>query len=209
MATTSQTVQKLYIAYFGRPADPAGATNAAKLVEWTGSPDALLVDFGKSAEYTSQFAGLTSAQIVNTIYNNLFGRNAEATGLNFWAAKVDSGEIPLSTATWTILSGVTAGSVDDIAVNSKVSYAESFTAKLATDAAAAVAYNASTLAMVKAELAKIVDATTLQPKRAAWIRLCPAWRRRGVGQHLGRLSRSLKMWIRLLAMLATTLSMAA
>jgi len=42
-----------------------------------------------------------------------------------------------------------------------VSYAESFTAKLATDAAAAVAYNASTLAMVKAELAKIVDATTL------------------------------------------------
>jgi len=161
MATTSQTVQKLYIAYFGRPADPAGATNAAKLVEWAGSPDALLVDFGKSAEYTSQFAGLTSAQIVNTIYNNLFGRNAEATGLNFWAAKVDSGEIPLSTATWTILSGVTAGSVDDIAVNSKVSYAESFTAKLATDAAAAVAYNASTLAMVKAELAKIVDATTL------------------------------------------------
>lgn len=162
MATTSQTVQKLYIAYFGRPADPAGATNAAKLVEWTGSPDALLVDFGKSAEYTSQFAGLTSAQIVNTIYNNLFGRNAEATGLNFWAAKVDSGEIPLSTATWTILSGVTAGSGDDTAVNSKVSYAESFTAKLATDAAAAVAYNASTLAMVKAELAKIVDATTLQ-----------------------------------------------
>jgi len=167
MATTSQTVQKLYIAYFGRPADPAGATNAAKLVDWAGSPDALLVDFGKSAEYTSQFAGLTSAQIVNTIYNNLFGRNAEATGLNFWAAKVDSGEIPLSTATWTILSGVTAGSVDDIAVNSKVSYAESFTAKLATDAAAAVAYNASTLAMVKAELAKIVDATTLAAETAS------------------------------------------
>lgn len=160
MADT-KLVQKLYIAYFGRPADPAGATNAGALIDWSQSAEALLNDFGKSAEYTAQFSGLTSPQIVEQIYQNMFGRSAEAAGLNFWAAKIQSGEITLAKAVWTILSGVTAGSSDDTAVNSKVTWAEAFTAKLAADAAANVAYNATTLASVKAQMLTIKDAATL------------------------------------------------
>lgn len=166
--TTAQMAQKLYIAYFGRPADPAGYTNAKALLSWNGgSPEVLLADFGKSAEYTAQFANMTAAQKVNLIYQNLFGRAAESAGLNFWAAKVDSGEITLAKAAWTILSGVTAGSGDDTAVNSKVTYAESFTAKLAADNAATVAYNSTTLASVKAEMAKVTTAANLATQTTA------------------------------------------
>lgn len=159
--STATLVQELYIAYFGRPADVAGSNNATALINWNGTPSSLLVDFGKSAEYTSQFTGLTAAQTVDKIYQNLFGRSAESAGLNFWATKIASGEITLANAVWTILNGVTAGSVDDTAVSSKVTWATAFTSALASDAAANVAYNASTLDSVKAQLLTIKDAATL------------------------------------------------
>lgn len=56
---------------------------------------------------------------------------------------------------------MTAGSGDDVAISSKVTYAEAFTAKLAGNAAAAVAYNSTTLDMVKTQMATITSAATL------------------------------------------------
>ena len=75
MAVYTDAIQKLYVAYFSRPADAAGlaywegVVTAAK-----GSTAAVSAAFAASAEYKAAFAGLDEYHIVDQIYLNLFGR---------------------------------------------------------------------------------------------------------------------------------------
>ncbi|MFZ6771069.1 DUF4214 domain-containing protein, partial [Undibacterium sp. Di26W] len=74
-------IQKLYIAYFNRPADPLG------LAYWTASSLSLkdiAQSFSVQKEYADTYANLTTAQTVNTIYKNLFGHEADPAGLTYW-----------------------------------------------------------------------------------------------------------------------------
>ena len=79
MAVTSTQIQQLYIAYYGRPADPAGlaywqaqaATNTASGMTDTDILNAFGASFGSNAEYTATFTGLTDIAKVNLVYNNL------------------------------------------------------------------------------------------------------------------------------------------
>src|SRR5687768_4380903 len=89
-------VQKLYVAYFGRPADPGG------LQYWTNAlannPNALgemSRQFGLSKEYRDTYAGLNNRALVNEVYENLFGRPAETGGLNYWTDLMDRGVITI------------------------------------------------------------------------------------------------------------------
>jgi hypothetical protein len=71
MAITTIQAQQLYVAYFGRPADPAG------LNFWTqaGSTNTMQQQsnaFATAPEWTDAIAGLTNDQIVNVIYLNAF-----------------------------------------------------------------------------------------------------------------------------------------
>lgn len=63
MATTYHNdIQKLYVAYFGRPADPAGLAFWETQVEAAnGSTAAVSAQFAASAEYKSTYAGMTSS----------------------------------------------------------------------------------------------------------------------------------------------------
>jgi len=89
MATSDQ-VQSLYIAYFGRPADSEG------LKYWTADSETPLTEiadgFAATAEYKSATAGQSDAQVINSFYNNLFNRNAEVEGLNFWLNEIALGK---------------------------------------------------------------------------------------------------------------------
>ena len=81
--TTTQSAQ-LYLAYFGRPADPAGQNF------WTQAGSANTMqqqsnNFATAPEWTSAIAGMTNDQIVNLIYINSFGRSPEPEGLRFWS----------------------------------------------------------------------------------------------------------------------------
>ncbi|MFZ6658738.1 DUF4214 domain-containing protein, partial [Undibacterium sp. TJN19] len=81
MANTAADIQKLYIAYFNRPADPLG------LAYWVASNSSLkdiAQSFSVQPEYAATYANLTTAQTVNTIYKNLFGHEADPAGLTYW-----------------------------------------------------------------------------------------------------------------------------
>ncbi|MCC6073470.1 DUF4214 domain-containing protein [Massilia sp. GCM10020059] len=134
MATTYHTeIQKLYVAYFNRPADPGGLAFWEGVVEAAnGSTTAVAAAFAASAEYQAEYAGMSTADIINQIYINLFGRSAEPTGLAFWANAVANGAVTIDTAVTTIAAG--AQGTDKVAFDSKVTYASAFTAALDTPA---------------------------------------------------------------------------
>lgn len=163
-------VQKFYIAYFGRPADPGGMDNMAGALAAAGSPtDATgflrayannptireIVDsFGTSDESKALYPGNT-ATFLTAIYQNLFGRAPDSEGLAFWTGAIDRGEVVRGQAALNILVGAennvsTQGQLDANSIGNKVQIAGAFTASITTpasmagyagDAAAAVARN--------------------------------------------------------------------
>lgn len=127
------TIQKMYIAYFGRPADPIGLEFWANKVDAAaGNLDAVINGFAASSESQALFGNKTSAEKINAIYTYLFNRPAEPAGLTYWVQKLDNGEISQAGAMYTILSNAGAGDVDAIA--NKLAVAKAFTAALDTNA---------------------------------------------------------------------------
>ena len=82
--------QQLYVAYYGRPADAEGLEFWAEQIEARGA-QAVVSDFGTSEEYTARFGGLENEALVNGIYQQAFGRSADAEGLAFYVDKLESG----------------------------------------------------------------------------------------------------------------------
>lgn len=134
MATTYYNdLQKLYVAYFNRPADPGGLAFWEGVVEKAnGNTAAVSAEFAKSAEYKDAFKGQTNEQIVDTIYKNIFGHAADATGKAFYAKALTENRITVDLVVKDIAGG--AQGTDATAFNNKVKAAEAFTAALDTDA---------------------------------------------------------------------------
>lgn len=80
MSTRSSTeaIQKLYVAYFNRPADTAGLNFWKSVVDAAGGDtSAVSQAFSQSREYADLFVGKSSAEAIDIVYVNLFGRHAE------------------------------------------------------------------------------------------------------------------------------------
>lgn len=166
MATTYNTdIQKLYVAYFNRPADPAGlafwetAVEAAK-----GDTSAVSAAFAGSAEYKAAYANMTNAQVVNAVYLNLFSRPAEDAGKAYWADLLDKKTITIDQVV-TAVAGSAQGS-DATAYSNKVAAAAAFTALVDTDAEAKGYSGDAAIKEAKAFLAGITDANSLSAATA-------------------------------------------
>jgi hypothetical protein len=160
MATTATEIQALYVAYFNRPADVLGLQFWLDRANEPGrSADTVANEFSNSNEYRDLYASKTSAEIVDAIYVNLFGRHAEAAGLVYWALKLDKGELNIGNVARIISQS--AQNEDLVAIDAKVSAAEQFTASL-TDAAEILGYSGDAAnAVAKNWLAGVKDADTL------------------------------------------------
>jgi len=86
MATTTSQIQEIYVGLLGRAADAEG------LAYWTAEIDGGVLTIeqlranivNEQAEYATGLGSLTRAQLVNSLYNNLFNRDADDTGLEYW-----------------------------------------------------------------------------------------------------------------------------
>ncbi len=105
--TAKLVVQKMYIAYYGRPADLAGLDFWATQLDNTGGTDisSLVNGFGASAEFTDRFAGQSSDQLVENIYQFIYTRPADAGGKAFYVGRLNSGESSLANIALDILNG--------------------------------------------------------------------------------------------------------
>jgi hypothetical protein len=127
MATTTETqVQQLYVAYFSRPADVAGLAYWENILATNPNGYQMIsANFASSAEYKAMYAGQDNAAIVSTVYQHLFGRPAEAAGVDYWSKMLDQKVITIDNVVTQIAAG--AQSTDKVAYDGKVAVATVFT----------------------------------------------------------------------------------
>lgn len=151
-------VQEVYISYYGRPADPVGLdfwTN--KLAAANGDLSSIIDAFGNSDEANSLFGGLSHQQTVNTLFNQMFGRDADVDGLLFYANGLAAGTMTAQSIALNILDG--AKNEDKTIIENKLAVAKSFTAGLDTTDEI-VAYSGNAAAGTARSMLNTVNAAT-------------------------------------------------
>ncbi len=122
------TVQQVYLALLGRPADPGG------LAFWQGATGngsnlaAMLGAMVPSPEYQQRYAGLTPDALVNSVYRSLFDRDADGSGLSFFVGELNGGRQTLATIAVNVLDG--ARGQDLQLIQRKTAEADRITASL-------------------------------------------------------------------------------
>jgi len=126
-------VQKLYVAYFSRPADPAGLAYWANVLQTNPAGyQQMSAEFSKSAEYRAVFNGMDNRAVVAEVYDNLFGRQGEAAGVDYWTNLLNQGQITIDNVVTQIANG--SQNNDRVVYNGKVDIAATFTTHINTDA---------------------------------------------------------------------------
>ena len=97
MGINSEQIQKLYIAYFGRPADPSGVqywlNNTSEITQLRDISCALSTQL----EYKKSIVFVNPIDFqINQFYINLFGRKADFEIINEWLEFIDKGSHSLS-----------------------------------------------------------------------------------------------------------------
>ncbi|WP_395589437.1 DUF4214 domain-containing protein [Pseudomonas sp. TR47] len=150
-------IQQLYVAYFGRPADPEGLNFWSEQVDREGgSLNSVISGFSASTESQALHGNFTTAQVIQAIYANLFSREPDPDGLAFWQEQIDGGAVPQAQAALAIMSSAQA--IDGVALSNKLAVANAFTAQIDTPAEIAGYSGADSASIARAYLAK-VDAT--------------------------------------------------
>lgn len=124
-----ETVQKIYIGYYGRPADPAGLLYwSAKLDAQGGNLNEIIEAFANSSEAETLYGPINSdtiGNVVDQIYTALFNRAAEAGGKAYYVDGFNAGRFTAATIMLNILDG--AQHEDLSSVKNKLTSADLFT----------------------------------------------------------------------------------
>ena len=158
-AAYTDTVQKVYIAYYGRAADPVGlAYWEDQLTANNGDLAAIMGSFGASAEATTLYGSLTNTAKVNALYQQSFGRDADFDGLMYYAGQLTAGTMTAVSIAQNIYDG--ASGSDATILTNKLVVAKAYTAAIDT-AGEVVAYSGTVAAESARILLSTVDAATV------------------------------------------------
>jgi hypothetical protein len=131
MSTTyDSTVNAFYVAFYGRPADPAGLAYWSQQLAQAGGDFSVIKDaFANSQEATVRFSSSTAADRVTEIYQQLFNRAPDAAGLSYWVDAVSKGHASMADVAIYVLQGALGS--DASLVNLRQKAAADFTAHVA------------------------------------------------------------------------------
>ena len=128
-ATYFDTVQKIYIAFYQRPADPAGLKYWAERIEVAGGDaTAVVTAFATSPEAVALYGAInatTIGTVIDKIYLALFNKAPDAAGKQFYVDGFTSGKFTAGTIALNILNG--AANDDAVAIANKLQVANEFT----------------------------------------------------------------------------------
>lgn len=170
MATPTEQLQQLYVAYFSRPADVDGLNYWLNALNNGGTIAQVSAAFAVQPEYTSVYGGKQPSEVIDTVYMNLFGRHAEQGGLDYWGNILQQNPSLISQIVTAIVAGAKNAdgtpNADGVAYNDKVTAAGLFTDELKTvgNEAERIAYakgTADVLAVAKNFIASVHDDATL------------------------------------------------
>ncbi len=86
-------VWRLYQAFFLRQPDEGGFDYWGRVRSEGAELSAIAYEFADSPEFRGRYGNLTNRQFVELIYTNVLCRPAEAEGLDYWTAELDSGRL--------------------------------------------------------------------------------------------------------------------
>jgi hypothetical protein len=152
VASDYQTVvQELYVAYFGRPADPTGLANFENALLGANAPtdiqslsaayatspaiQSLINSFGASAESLKLYGSGNPTAFVTAIFQNVLGRTPQQSGLTYWANAISSGQLSQGDAALAIMAGALSnttaqGVLDGDLIENRLTVAGYFTAQV-------------------------------------------------------------------------------
>jgi len=144
-------VEQLYVAYFGRPADPAGLVNFENALAQIDAPTTVaalaadystnaaiksLVDtFSTSKESQTLYGSGTTQQFVTAIFVNVLNRQPASGGLTYWSNAIDVDGLSKGDAALGIMAGAlanttTQGLQDTALINNRISVASYFSGQV-------------------------------------------------------------------------------
>jgi hypothetical protein len=174
-------VEQLYVAYFGRPADPTGLANFEAQLASVNAPTDLqgilaqyqannatiksLIDsFGNSSESQKLYGNSDATAFVTAVFQNVLGRAPLAAGLNFWVSAINGGTVTYGEAALSIMEGAltnptTQGLLDAQLIDNRITVALSFTTDVTTQSAVSY-YSGSVAAAAARTMLSTVTAST-------------------------------------------------
>lgn len=160
MSIYTNDLQSLYVAYFNRPADTSGlAFWEEALASGRATLATVRAAFAQAPEYKAEYANKTNAQIISQVYMNLFGRQPDLPGLEFWTKGMANGTVTIDQVVAQVAAG--AQGADKVAFQSKAQAATAFTTAL-DDIKEVLAYETPAgQAIAKAFISGVKDAATL------------------------------------------------
>lgn len=143
-------VNMMYVAYYGRPGDPAGVNFWADVVDVNGGllSAGIIAAFGTSAEFTDRFGSLTNEELINNLYQQMFNRDADAEGMAFYLAQITAGTSSLGDIALDIANG--AQGSDLTILNNKINVAGYYTAEVTATGAPYLAEHIAAAAAILA-----------------------------------------------------------
>ncbi|HEX7641335.1 MAG TPA: DUF4214 domain-containing protein [Burkholderiaceae bacterium] len=187
-AQYQNAVQQLYVAYFGRPADPAGLVNFENALSAANAPTdinglnaaystnaavkTLIDSFGISNESKTLYGSGTTTDFVTKVFQNVLGRAPQSAGLGFWTDAIDSGRTSPGDAALDIMAGALnnttpQGLLDAQLVNNRLAAASFFTGQVSAYNAAGGYAGQSAAASARAMLAAVGSSTDSATWQAA------------------------------------------
>ena len=128
-STHESTVNSFYLAFYGRPADPAGMKYwAEQLSKAGGDINAIKTAFATSEEAQVRFGSDTAAERVTQVYQQLFNREPDAEGKAYWVDVVSKGHASVADVAIAVLGG--AQGSDRALSDLRQQAADSFTAEV-------------------------------------------------------------------------------
>jgi hypothetical protein len=156
MADNVNAIQKLYVEYFGRAADPNG------LKFWVDAMNSnpnllsqIAKDFAASAEYQANYGGMTNQAVVEKVYVNTFGRQGDAEGVKFWTDALNNHWITVDNVVLKMVES--AQMADSVTFNGRVAVATEFTNHIDTQAEIAAYLNPKAFDIAEGLIGSIHD----------------------------------------------------
>lgn len=150
-------LQEIYIAFFGRPADPEGLRYWSQQIDAGTSLTGVATLMSAQAEFQKAFQGFSGIEVIETVFRNLFGRASDSAAFSFYEGELANGHATMQTVAMHIVDA--ASGPDRAALDAKVVAADLYTSHLDTKAEVA-AYQGDGAASLARLFLKVVDAHT-------------------------------------------------
>ncbi len=135
----SKNLQKLYLAYFGRPGDPSGINYWISRSHQSLNLSEISADLSRQEEYASNLNNDKSMEFkINKLYVNLFSRKVDFVGLTYWIEMIENKSFKISDIVYYLIfsknkifsDNQDQEILDEQILNNKIHAAEIFTKQI-------------------------------------------------------------------------------